>query len=273
MIDASTSIEEIQEYIKNHKKEPIKFYITWLDNITKQKIIFIIEEILRKYKIEKYANDAVYIIMELISNAIKARYLHIITIKILEEKFPQFTKKIESREYFDDYDIMSEYSNILKDDDTKNELKEYIRLENKLIKDIDNNIPIDEVKYSKLILCNQDIKNKLTIKLLSRINKNDIYFEIVNDAPLTMISRTRIDSKRLTFKEYYNKNLIEKFFTEQLDNSESAGFGLALCDLRLFNQNLEPHNHLQIYDENNKTHSKLILPIRKEFSFIVYNKY
>ncbi|MDO7021676.1 hypothetical protein Q5M86_12935, partial [Brachyspira innocens] len=110
MIDASTSIEEIQEYIKNHKKEPIKFYITWLDNITKQKIIFIIEEILRKYKIEKYANDAVYIIMELISNAIKARYLHIITIKILEEKFPQFTKKIESREYFDDYDIMSEYS-------------------------------------------------------------------------------------------------------------------------------------------------------------------
>ena len=30
---------------------------------------------------------------------------------------------------------------------------------------------------------------------------------------------------------------------------------------------------LLLYDENNKTHSKLILPIRKEFSFIVYNKY
>ena len=37
MIDASTNIEEIKQYIKNHKKEPIKFYITWLDNITKQK--------------------------------------------------------------------------------------------------------------------------------------------------------------------------------------------------------------------------------------------
>ena len=98
-------------------------------------------------------------------------------------------------------------------------------------------------------------------------------FEIINDAPLTMISRTRIDSKRLTFKEYYNNDLVEKFFTEQLDNSESAGFGLALCDLRLFNQTLEPHDHLKIYDENHKTHSKLILPIKKQFSLVVYNKY
>lgn len=273
MIDAQSSIEDILKYIKNHKKEPVKFNIIWLDNITKQKIIFIIEEILKKYNIDKYTNDAVYIIMELISNAIKARYLHIITINILKEKFPNFTSQIANEEYFNDYDIMSEYSNILKDDDTKNKLKEYIKLENNLIKDIDNNIEIDEKKYSQL-LNNNDMRNKLTIKLISRINKNDLYFEIINDAPLTMISRTRIDSKRLTFKEYYNNDLVEKFFTEQLDNSESAGFGLALCDLRLFNQNLEPHNHLKIYDENHKTHSRLILPIKKEFSFITYhNKY
>ena len=269
MIDSKTDIEEIKKYIKNHKTEPIKFNITWLDNNSKQKINFILEEILKKYNVSKYTNDALYIIMELISNAVKARYLHIITINTLIEKFPDFIEKIENDEYFDDYDIMGEYSNILKDEESLKQLKEFIKLENNLIKDIDNNLEIDKDKYSKLLVCN----NKLTIKLIIELNKNNIEFEIINDAPLTMVSRTRIDSKRLTFKEYYKNNLVEKFFMEQLDNTESSGFGLALCDLRLFNQNLEPHTHLKIYDENHNTHSKLILPIKKEFTLVVYNKY
>ena len=269
MIDSKTDIEEIKKYIKNHKKEPIKFNITWLDNNSKQKINFILEEILKKYNVSKYTNDALYIIMELISNAVKARYLHIITINTLIEKFPDFIEKIENDEYFDEYDIMGEYSNILKDEESLKQLKEFIKLENNLIKDIDNNLEIDKDKYSKLLVCN----NKLTIKLIIELNKNNIEFEIINDAPLTMVSRTRIDSKRLTFKEYYKNNLVEKFFMEQLDNTESAGFGLALCDLRLFNQTLEPHDHLKIYDENHKTHSKLILPIKKQFSLVIYNKY
>ena len=65
-------------------------------------------------------------------------------------------------------------------------------------------------------------------------------------------SMTKIDKNSLikdVLKGIEFNDLVEKFFTEQLDNSESAGFGLALCDLRLFNQNLEPHNHLKIYDE------------------------
>ncbi|WP_295157546.1 hypothetical protein [uncultured Brachyspira sp.] len=272
MIDSKTSIENIKKYIQNHKKKDIKFNIIWLDDNSKHKISFILEEILKKYNIIKYKNDCLYIIMELISNAVKARYMHIIAVKTLIEKFPEFSEKIKNNEYFDDYDIMSEYSNIIKDKKYTSQLKEFIKLENKLIKDINNNIEIDKDKYSKL-LCDYEIKNKLEIKLIIQLNKNNIEFDIINDAPLTMIGRTRIDSKRLIFKEYYNKNLIEKFFTEQLDNTESAGFGLALCDLRLLNQNLEPYEHLKIYDENYKTHSKLILPIKKLFSLTSYNKY
>ncbi|WP_241210621.1 hypothetical protein [Brachyspira hampsonii] len=37
MIDSKTDIEEIKKYIKNHKKEPIKFNITWLDSNSKTK--------------------------------------------------------------------------------------------------------------------------------------------------------------------------------------------------------------------------------------------
>ena len=68
--------------------------------------------------------------------------------------------------------------------------------------------------------------------------------------------------------------MTENFFMEQLDNSESAGFGLALCDLRLYNNGLNPREHLKIYDENNKTYSKLILPIKHNFNYsLSHNKY
>ena len=110
--------------------------------------------------------------------------------------------------------------------------------------------------------------------MIIEIRKNNIEFTIINDSPLIMINKTRIDSKRLTFKEYYNKGMTENFFMEQLDNSESAGFGLALCDLRLYNNGLNPHEHLKIYDENNKTYSKLILPIKQTFNYsLSHNKY
>ena len=268
-----TNLDDIREYIKSNKKSSLEFDIIWLNNETKQKVMVIIEEVLKKNKIEKYCDDASYIIMELISNAIKARYLHIITIKILRQKHKEFNPKIDTDEYFYDYNIMSEYSDIFKDDESKKILKEIIKLENNLIKDMDSNIEIDEEKYKKLLSYRKNKKKKFIIKLSVKLNKNNLEFQVINDAPLIMISRTRIDSKRLTFEEYYKKNMVENFFMEQLDNSESAGFGLALCDLRLFNQNLDPHTCLKIFDENNKTHSKLILPIKQQFSFTVYNKY
>lgn len=266
-------LEDIKDYIKKNKKSSLEFNIIWLNNKTKQKVIVIIEEVLKKHKVEKYCDDVSYIIMELISNAIKARYLHVITIKILREKHQDFNQKIDTDEYFYDYNIMSEYSDIFKDDESKKILKDVIKLENNLIKDMDSNIDIDNEKYKQLLSYRNDTKKKFIIKLVIKLNKNNIEFEVINDAPLIMISRTRIDSKRLTFEEYYKKNMVENFFIEQLDNSESAGFGLALCDLRLFNQNLDPHTCLRIFDENNRTHSKLILPIKQEFSFTVYNKY
>lgn len=269
-----TDVDNIKECIKANKKSSLEFDIIWLNSETKQKIMLIIEEILKKYHIEKYYDDADYIIMELISNAIKARYLHVITVKILRQKHIEFNNKIDTDEYFYDYNIMNEYSNIFKDSESKKILKDIIKLENNLIKDMDNNIDIDEEKYHQLLSYRNDTKKKFIIKLLIKIDKNNLEFDVINDAPLIMISRTRIDSKRLTFEEYYKKNMVENFFMEQLDNTESAGFGLALCDLRLYNQNLEPRTYLKIFDENNKTHSKLILPIKKEFSHVDYhNKY
>ncbi|MBW5377098.1 hypothetical protein E6A45_00415, partial [Brachyspira pilosicoli] len=69
----------IEEYIK---KTDIEFDILFVDSITKDKIALLVNKILIKYKIEKYYEDVIYILMELITNAIKARYLHLISLKV-----------------------------------------------------------------------------------------------------------------------------------------------------------------------------------------------
>lgn len=254
----------IEEYIK---KTDIEFDILFVDSITKDKIALLVNKILIKYKIEKYYEDVIYILMELITNAIKARYLHLISLKVLNEMYPNYSLD----EYYSNPDIMKKYSDIFRDDESREKLKNILKNENKFLSDNKNNI---DNFYNDVLLLNENTKSKFIIKLFIHITKNNVEFDIVNDSPLIMLGRTRIDSKRLTFKEYYNNDMVESFFLEQLDNTESAGFGLALCDLRLYNIGLEPTKHLEIYNDNNKTHSKLIIPIKGVFSHLIFhNKY
>ena len=276
-IDSRTNLDDIRKVVSKIGKEAAEFDIVWLDFITRRKIVFLVSEILKKYNIEKYNDDTIYILKELITNAIKARYLHIIAIKSLRCAYPSYNQKIDEDKYFNDSEIMAQYSEAIKEEENKEKLKRLLNMEKILINEMDetNNANVlKKEKYKELLDFRENTKKKFIIKLIVEIKKNNIELTVINDSPLIMINKTRIDSKRLTFGEYYNKGMTENFFMEQLDNSESAGFGLALCDLRLYNNNLNPKEHLKIYDENNKTHSKLILPIKQTFNYLSsHNKY
>ena len=276
-IDSRTNLDDIRKVVSKIGKEAAEFDIVWLDFITRRKIVFLVSEILKKYNIEKYNDDTIYILKELITNAIKARYLHIIAIKSLRCAYPSYNQKIDEDKYFNDSEIMAQYSEAIKEEENKEKLKRLMNMEKILINEMDetNNANVlKKEKYKELLDFRENTKKKFIIKLIVEIKKNDMELTVINDSPLIMINKTRIDSKRLTFGEYYNKGMTENFFMEQLDNSESAGFGLALCDLRLYNNNLNPKEHLKIYDENNKTHSKLILPIKQTFNYLSsHNKY
>ena len=276
-IDSRTNLDDIRKVVSKIGKEAAEFDIVWLDFITRRKIVFLVSEILKKYNIEKYNDDTIYILKELITNAIKARYLHIIAIKSLRCAYPSYNQKIDEDKYFNDSEIMAQYSEAIKEEENKEKLKRLMNMEKILINEMDetNNANVlKKEKYKELLDFRENTKKKFIIKLIAEIKKNNIELTVINDSPLIMINKTRIDSKRLTFGEYYNKGMTENFFMEQLDNSESAGFGLALCDLRLYNNNLNPKEHLKIYDENNKTYSKLILPIKQTFNYLSsHNKY
>ena len=276
-IDSQTNLDDIRKVVSKIGKEAIEFDIIWLNFIARRKIVFLVGEILKKYNIEKYNDDTIYILKELITNAIKARYLHIIAIKSLRISYPNYNQKIDEDEYFNDSEIMAQYSEATRDEENEEKFKKLLNMEKLLINEMDetNNANVlKNEKYKELLDFRENTKKKFIIKLIIEIKKNNLEFTVINDSPLIMINKTRIDSKRLTFGEYYNKGMTENFFMEQLDNSESAGFGLALCDLRLYDNNLNPKEHLKIYDENNKTYSKLILPIKQTFNYLSsHNKY
>ena len=276
-VNSQSNFDDIKKVVSKIGKEVIEFNIIWLNFIARRKIVFLIGEILKKYNIEKYNDDIIYILRELITNAIKARYLHIIAIKSLRLSNPSYNQKIDEDKYFNDNEIMALYSEATKDKENEEKFKKLLNMEKNLINEMDetNNANVlKNEKYKELLDFRENTKKKFITKLIIEIKKNNLEITVINDSPLIMINKTRIDSKRLTFGEYYNKGMTENFFMEQLDNSESAGFGLALCDLRLYNNGLNPHEHLKIYDENNKTYSKLILPIKQTFNYsLSHNKY
>jgi len=63
----------------------------------------------------------------------------------------------------------------------------------------------------------------------------------------------RIHSKRQNFRKYYDEDRIADFYMEQLDESESAGFGAAMVDSRLLEWGLDPWQRFQLFFLNKKT--------------------
>ncbi len=258
----NTKIDDIKYIISNIDNTPIEYNFVFVNKTTKNNIIFLIKELFNKYNIIYYENDIIDILMELISNAIKAVYSNIIVTEDLKEKYIEYKDKIDSKEYIYDENIMNKYYEMINEDEYKIKLRKFIRVENSLLKDIDNNIDISKnEKYSRLLPYRKNNEEKFTIKLIVEIVNNHIKFTVINNSPLIKTNKNRIEKKREVFKDYYSKGLVDNFFLEQLDNTESAGFGLAICDLKLYNNNIAPYDHLKIFDLGNKTHSVLIIPI------------
>ena len=102
----NTKIDDIKYIISNIDNTPIEYNFVFVNKTTKNNIIFLIKELFNKYNIIYYKNDIIDILMELISNAIKAVYSNIIVTEDLKEKYIEYKDKIDSKEYIYDENIM-----------------------------------------------------------------------------------------------------------------------------------------------------------------------
>jgi len=245
----------------------IKCNLIALNAAGKDRVKFFIGEVLKKHEAAHLHDDLFLSVMELAFNAIKANYAYITVLDKVRKLLHYKADKIDLASIWKSRYMMTMYKTYVEHQDTKDTVKQIIRGESKVFKihgkaSKENRDITDEEKKeieNSLSMMNRSIKDKVKATLSLSISNNRLIIDVINDAPLTAHSLKRIEKKRKVFKKYYDEDKIGEFYMENLDESESAGFGAAMIDSRLLSWGLDPHQHFKVLSLNKKTCASLTI--------------
>ncbi len=248
LIDLHNSDEFIETTIKESKRGSVEAYVRVFTKRGKSSIRTMIRSFLEKNTVpEEYHNDIIESLFELIYNALKANYSHIYSIQMLTTQFPEITDAMDDGFLLLlDEEMRQNYLTLRKSPFVKDIVKTLMKLEAKLIKEWDAGAVIDTSKYEALHSFKRILEKPVRIKIRLSRQDNLCKCSVYNQAPITLLDLSRVRQKRIIFREYYDRGVLHKFYEDNLDESESAGFGATLIDLRLLEMGLEPYDHFTI---------------------------
>ncbi len=259
VIDLHNSDEFIYNAIKESKRNSVEAHVRVFTKRGKSSIRTMIRAFLEKNNLpEEYHNDVIESLFELIYNALKANYSHIYSIQMLTMKFPEITDAMDNGFLLLlDEEMRQQYLSLRKSPFVKDIVKTLMKLEANLIKEWDAGGVIDTSKYEALHSFKRILEKPVRIKI--RLSRQDhlIKCSVFNQAPITLLDLSRVRQKRMIFREYYNRGVLHKFYEENLDESESAGFGATLIDLRLLEMGLEPYDHFTLITDGFTTKASI----------------
>ncbi len=135
-------------------------------------------------------------------------------------------------------------------------LEEKIRVKKQEISDFDREI--------LLRIREQIRKDNRKISMKIRISGNELMIRIKNDAPVMESDMSRINESRNKHHELFQEGKSSDFFRpENLDEKESAGFGIAMIDEGYYNMGLNPLELFTYLQGKNSTTVYLTYPIDK----------
>lgn len=265
VIDLKDSIDNIKEKIPSENQ--VKCDLVALNTFGKSRLKAVIFGVLELMNKADVADDIYASVLELAFNAIKANYGHVITLGILKSKFTDRMDKILAKDYLEDRVLAKTYLWFINSAEVKQRVKEALKLESELFKSFEKSNTDDkpitpEMKsalYQKMPLMQRAIDEQIKITLRIARSDKKIVFDIINDSPITKIGLERIRQKREKFRTYFKEDRVGDFYMENLDETESAGFGSAMIDSRLLNMGLEPSRHFVIMELNRKTCASITL--------------
>lgn len=264
-VDLRNSQDFIASKIKDTTDNKIESFVHALNKNGKLALRVFVGSFLDKNNVsENYKSDIIESIFELIYNALKANYLHVYSLSLLEKKYPNMDSKTSYGHYFlYEEDYRTDYLGFRKSQFVKDKVKMLMRLEANLIKEYDSGSLNDISKYKELHSFKQITGKPVRIKIVLSKFDDLLKCSIINESPVTLLDFGRIHQKRAIFREYYDKGMLNKFYDDNLDESESAGFGATLIDLRLLHMGLEPYNYFTITTDGIHTKSSVSLPTPK----------
>lgn len=249
----------------------VKCNLVALNARGKERIKYFMTRILSKYNADDYAEDLFLSVMELCFNAVKANYAYVYVLDKIRRLLKYKADMIDLDSIWNSRYMMNMYTVFIDHAETKEEVKKIIRGEAEIFK-IQANAEKEGREPNKEELArietlsdmmDRTIRDKVKATLSISKAANKLIVDVINDAPITPEALKRVEAKRRIFLEYYKDDRIGEFYMENLDETESAGFGAAMIDSRLLAWDLEPTNHFKVLSLNKKTCATLTVPLEQ----------
>ncbi|MGB4267667.1 MAG: hypothetical protein WBK20_00650 [Spirochaetota bacterium] len=230
--------------------------------------------------VEQHLDDIGACVDELIKNAVKANYKHLLIVEALQRQFQlQYKDKTtqQVQEYIKDilkdkiqFDTLA--SIVLKKENIAQKVREVLNQEGTFL--LIKNKAFSENRT----LSNDDLQSieklKLFVELQQKLKQNDIriilkielrddyiYIEVTNTAPILSHDLQRIYAKREEYRRYKEEGKEYEFFINNIDTSDSGfGLGYAKIDSYLYNLGIDPDKAVTVISINNTT-AMLSIPV------------
>jgi hypothetical protein len=230
--------------------------------------------------VEQHLDDIGACVDELIKNAVKANYKHLLIVEALQRQFQlQYKDKTtqQVQEYIKDilkdkiqFDTLA--SIVLKKENIAQKVREVLNQEGTFL--LIKNKAFSENRT----LSNDDLQSieklKLFVELQQKLKQNDIriilkielrddyiYIEVTNTAPILSHDLQRIYAKREEYRRYKEEGREYEFFINNIDTSDSGfGLGYAKIDSYLYNLGIDPEKAVTVISINNTT-AMLSIPV------------
>jgi len=213
-------------------------------------------------------------LIEVIFNAIKANYRYLFIreeIKVLLKKEGVSDIRKELEKIVRDEELILKYVEKIDMNEIQRKVRTTLSAEESVTKIKDDalkgnrDLTVEEKNKIKEALRIAKIAQKENIKVYLRISGDDtsLIIDVINTAPIFPKDLERIREKRESFKKYKERGEEHNFYIENIDETESAGFGAAMIDARLYALNIIPSKHYDIWGYKDKTAVTITFPLKK----------
>jgi hypothetical protein len=245
-------------------KKPVRFQVNALTKLGRKNLMQVLTEFFEKEGLNKaHAFPIHYAIVEIVFNALKANL-----------KFAAFREEIKSQLNRFKVNEIEDLLQVIIEERTlrefmaskilpevlKQQVGKIFELEEKYRTGMGQKLTEDQVELLKkfrLLIRGIEADVRLEINHVG----DDIRISVKNNVPMLARDLERIEqSRRQHAALHQNGNAGDFFSYDNMDTTESAGFGIAMVDQGLYKLGLDPFKQLTIQSENRETLVTLSYP-------------
>lgn len=247
-------------------QKPVRYQINALTKLGRKQLLAVLTEFFEKENLDKeHVFSIHYALVEIVFNALKANVKFI----AFREEVRRHLKRFRISEIDDLLQVIVE-ERTLREFMATRVMPDVLRTQVRQIFDIEEKYrngmiiklsaaQIELLKKFRLML--RDIDANVHLEIIN--SGTEIRISVTNRVPILSRDLSRIEHSRQRHFELHKENRASDFFSyENMDTTESAGFGIAMVDQGLFKLGLDPFEHLKIKSQNNETLVTLTYPRR-----------